>query len=209
MIIIILSIILLIIAVALAGAIRFKFRFDKNQKTISISYLMLRFLIDFDTMTGQVTIAAIQVKRIELKNLLRKTAKKPPQTTTPPPAKKAEKMPRWLKLGWSDIKRFFSLLGKIRTKDLVFTISGGISDPYQTGKYFGYYMALCGVFPRLMSHIAFRPDFVAESLKFEGKGIIYIRVYQILIFAIKMMFEKLKKLINLKYITRKKGASYA
>ncbi|MCX6829569.1 MAG: hypothetical protein NT002_09855 [candidate division Zixibacteria bacterium] len=209
MVIIILSVILLIIAVALVGAVRFKFRFDKKQKTISISYLLFGFLIDFDTMTGQFSVAAIRVKRIELKSLLQKTAKETPGTATLPPAKKAEKMPRWLKLGWSDIKRFFRLLGKIRTKDLVFTISGGISDPYQTGKYFGYYMALCGVFPRLMSHISFQPDFAAESLKFEGKGIIYIRVYQILIFAIKMIFEKLKKLINLKYVTRKKGASYA
>jgi len=47
------------------------------------------------------------------------------------------------------------------------TITGGFGDPFETGKVFGYYAILQGIFPSFMSHITFNPDF-SKKLKRAG-----------------------------------------
>jgi hypothetical protein len=88
-------------------------------------------------------------------------------------------------------------------------ISGGFSDPYETGVNYGYYWALKGIFPKIMSHIDYKPDFSSSELQFDGLGDIRIRMIHLIIFGLRMFIEILKGGFGRKPVPQKKGLIYA
>ncbi len=156
-------------------------------------------------MQGTIRLAGINVKTFDLI-----PRKKPEKVKAVPKEKPAPKRKRGMpKVGWDDFRMLVSFLKKFHVKYLCFTISGGFSDPYETGKYFGIYSALSGAAPGVMKHIAFYPDFASSGLHFEGKGLIYIRLFHIVYFAVKIVVKKRKWILGEPLIVKKKGASYA
>ena len=99
----------------------------------------------------------------------------------------------------------------MRIRELSIKIRGGFLEPFYTGKMFAYYCAARGAFPSLMSHVSFQPDFSAEKLEAEGKGLVSLRMYYILRFVFGILVDitkdKVRKLMSVPKI-RQRGASY-
>ncbi len=203
-----LSILIILTGIAvilLAAAIRFGFRIDRDVKEIFFSYLLVRVVIDFREMNGTVSLAGIKIKKIDL------TGKEKPAEIKKEMPKEPEKKKKFRRpeFGWSDLHLLKSLIKKFHIKYLALNISGGLSDPYKTGKYFGIYTAISGILPKIMRHINFYPDFTTDNLKFDGKGLIYVRPYDLILWVIKVIIKKRKWLFGESLYLRKKGASYA
>jgi hypothetical protein len=208
MIITILIILAIVIIGILATPLKLKFSLNKSEKKISISYLLLSVLLDIDSRSGRILLARLPIRQFSLE---RSKAIKTEKKREVEPAKRAKASGYWLrqlKSSWKMLKIAGALLRKFRTRDLVITISGGL-DPYLTGNLFGFYMALRGMAPGVMSHVDFRPDFSAESLQFEGKGVIYIRTYYLLYTAIRLAIEIIRLRLGERSALKKKGVRYA
>ncbi|SYZ72679.1 hypothetical protein TRIP_C20794 [Candidatus Zixiibacteriota bacterium] len=202
------SILIIFVAVAallLAAAVRFGFRYDREVKEIFLSYLLLRAVIDFREMNIRISLAGINIKQLDLKGGEKRAEVKKEK----PEAPKKKRKFRRPEFGWSDLNLLKSLIEKFHIKYLALNISGGFSDPYETGKYFGIYTAVSGILPKIMRHINFRPDFTTDILHFDGKGLIYVRPYALIFWILKVVIKKRKSLFGESLYLKKKGASYA
>lgn len=200
---ILLAAILVLTALLLAVAIRVRFLFEKSEKSIYVSYTIIGVLIDIASKRGRLALAGIPIYKFDLK----REKKKP---VAEKPAKKRKKKKRF---GLSDLKLEYlgmakSLIGEIGIEELTVNIRGGFLEPFYTGKMYGYYCAAKGIYPSLMSHIDFTPDFSSSSLEFKGQGVAYIRMYYILKFGFGLLADRLKTKTRELFVIRKRGASY-
>ena len=208
MILYILIFILTAIIVALAGSIRLKFHLNSQEQVVSVSYFFILFSADIKNKTGVIRLMRIPIKRISLltSDLPIKVKKKVSTDAKPKEAKGPGFKFRFKFDYW---RRFYSLIKKIRIKRLILNISGGFSDPYETGVNYGYYWALKGILPKIMSHIDYQPDFSSSELQFDGFGDIRIRMIHLIIFGLRMLIEILKNGYGRKPVPQKKGIIYA
>nr|MBN2278829.1 DUF2953 domain-containing protein [candidate division Zixibacteria bacterium] len=195
----ILLLIIILMFLALVSSIRIRFSLEHAAKKLWVSYTLLGVILDLTTKQGTVTIAKIPLYRFDMKRPTR-------------PEKKKKRKFRF-KLKPSDfrvayLEYFRSLLNKIRIDSLDLRVDGGFSDPYNTGRTCAFYWAAKGIFPRLMNHVTFNPDFDREDFDFYGRGNIALRLCHIIRFAGRILFEKLNKKIPQWYIIRRKGESY-
>ncbi len=198
----------LIVIIILISAIRFRFRYDDSEKSIGVSYLIARVGIDFKEKKGAIVILGIPVYRFPLDRItgVGREKKEPAAEAKPAKPKKRLKFP---KFQWSDLRYLIRLFRGLKIKYLELSATGGFGDPYETGKMFGYYAMLQGIFPSIMSHIRFNPDFSKAGLHLKGRGLIYIRVYHLVIFALRVLIIKRRSNLGEKRLLKRKGVSYA
>lgn len=198
----------LIIIVLLISSIRFRVRFDETKKSVGVSYMFVRVAADIEKKRGTLYLFAIPVYHFPLR-WKRDTIDKKRKPDADAKLVKPKKglLPQGFQLGY--LKLVGRLLGRLRTKYLMLTITGGFGDPFETGKMFGYYAILQGIFPSFMSHIKFNPDFSKAGLQFKGRGLIYIRVYHLVIFVVRFLIMRRKSRLGEKNLLKKKGVSYA
>ena len=208
MLIAILIALVLIVIIALISSIRFRFRFDETKKSIGVSYIFVRLEAEFGKKIGSVYLLGMPVYHfpLELKRGIDRKKKEPAGKVKLEKPKRSF-LPRGFQLG--DLKLVGRLLGRLRTRYLALTITGGFGYPFETGKVFGYYAILQGIFPSFMSHITFNPDFSKAGLQFKGRGLIYVRVYHLVAFAVRYLIAKRKSKLGEKHLMNKKGVSYA
>jgi hypothetical protein len=203
------ALIAILIAVLLIASIRVRARFAEEEKAVSLSYTLLRVRLDFDDLTGRPIIAGFPLPKFSLRRGKKKAAEDKEEKA----AKKKEKKKGKKRFKFSDLKIEYlsmakSLIGGIRFRELELKIRGGFTEPFYTGKMYGYYWAARGMYPNLMSHVDFKPDFSSGSLKIEGKGLVYLRMFYIFRFVCSFLFEKLKDVVRDWFKIKKRGASY-
>jgi|WetSurMetagenome_2_1015567.scaffolds.fasta_scaffold111478_4 hypothetical protein len=204
MIIYILIFILIGIVVALGGSIRLKFHLNRQEQVLSASYLFILFAVDIKSKTGILRLAMIPIKKISFQKIGSPLKKKASIAAKPKETKKSR-----FQFKFDYLHKFYSLLKRIRIKQLMLAISGGFSDSYETGVNYGYYWALKGIFPKIMSHIDYKPDFSSSELQFDGSGDIRIRMIHLIIFGLRMFIEIFKGGFGHKPVPQKKGLIYA
>jgi len=198
----------LLILIALISAVKLRFRYDDSVQFVRASYLILGAGADFISKRGVVYLFGIPIYRIPFERVTGIAKKKSEPKKEEKPAKKAKGFS--LKgFHWRDLRIIGKLLGGIRTKNLKVVVTGGLWDPYETGKAYGYYAILQGIFPTIMSHIKFNPDFTNASLQIRGRGLIYIRTYHLVIFAVRLYLKLRSVKLGQKRLLNKKGVSYA
>jgi hypothetical protein len=182
-----------ILAALISASIKIRVRLVESQKTIAVKYTLFQMNLDLQKKTGHVRIAGIEVFRFELafERKLKEKAKKPRKEL--PPVGKERKKFYLTDLKVEYLIRAKSLVGNIRIKELMIKLTGGWLEPFYTGKMFAYYCAAKGMYPSLMSHVEFRPDFSSEKMKIEGKGLVCLRMYHILRLIFGLLADKLKE----------------
>jgi len=194
--IIIVAALITIAALMLAASIRIRANFDDSEKKIRASYTFVGS--DYDILKNQVivSVAGIRLRSFSLKvgKLMEKAAAKK-EKTVESENKKPEKKK---KFAFSDLKLEYlkmarDLIGGTKIKELAIKIRGGFTEPFYTGKMCGYYWIARGMYPNLMSHVDFRPDFSSGTLSFEGKGLVTLRMYYILRFVCCLLYDRLKQ----------------
>jgi len=205
-----LVILLLLITVFLVGSIRFRFRFDAKYNRVELMYLFFDARLDMMPLVLQIRLAGIKVYSFRLSD---KKEKKPSVKTDKLKAKKDTKKKKPFNYrvlsGWRQyLSKTVWLLKKIRIAYLNLKIRGGFADPYYTGNSYAFYSVACGVVPSVMKHIDFKPDFNADKIIFEGKGLIYIRMYYIINVALFVLRKLLGMKIRELFVIHRKGVSY-
>ncbi len=206
MIMIILGILALLLTAFLCSTIRFSFQHDRRTQFFSVRYLIASLTVYPLKKKGVLSLAGFPAKAFEQETLRASTTKRM--------KKKKVRLPTdWLNL-WQtlyrgELRAFKTVLGKIRVKYLSLEFSGGLLNPFQTGIAIGAFYALKGMFPNIMKYASFHPDYTSSGLKFEGKGLVYIRIYHILVLALRLLIIKVSTYWREKSLTRKKGAAYA
>ncbi|MFH2036147.1 MAG: DUF2953 domain-containing protein, partial [Candidatus Zixiibacteriota bacterium] len=189
-----------ILIVILLSSIRIRFKFDENEKYLNISFMMIGFGIDFTTMTTRLLVFnkfGLKVSPIIIN---------PPKRIMQKSIKKRFKLSDF-DFGYLKHLKFF--IGKIEIENLLINIHGGILDPFNTGRIYGYYWAIKGFFPKLMSHINFSPSFLTTKTKVDGYGAIGIKLYYIVVLFIKLMADIISKKKKQKVVINKQGVNYA
>ncbi len=186
----------------LIASIKMRFRFSDSEQVVSISYLALGLRLNFSDRSGKFCFNGMKIFGFPLK-----------PSSIEEIAKKALLIEKTGRLKLSDIKlEYFKMAGNlishIRFKELQINIRGGFLEPFYTGKMYGYYWAVKGMYPNLMAHVDFRPDFSSAKLIFEGYGYFYLRLYYIVGTGIRLWSGILKEKKKNIFIIRKRGASY-
>ncbi|UCD94415.1 MAG: hypothetical protein JSU69_11745 [Candidatus Zixiibacteriota bacterium] len=184
--------VLAVIALLLAASVAARVILAETEKTVAVSYTLFGFRADLAVKTGQVSIAGVPLFRFKL------TGKKETKTKKKPTEKKEKKKKRFkfsdLKLEY--LKMAKGLIGGLRIRELAISIHGGFMEPFYTGKMYAYYWAARGMYPDLISHINFRPDFSAGSLTIDGKALVSLRMFYIFRFACGLLADKIKEKSN-------------
>jgi hypothetical protein len=167
--------------------------------------MFIRFSGNIKERGGVIQLAGIPIKKIDFKKSDIPSREKIKVRTVPEEKKKSRLQFRFK---FDYLYKIHKLIKKFQIKHLMLIINGGFSDPYETGKNYGYYWALKGAFPGLMSNIDYRPDFSSEELHFDGSGDIKIRMIHLILFAIKMLVEILKGGSGRESVPRRKGVIY-
>ncbi len=196
---IIIIILAVIITVLVISAIRIRFTYEESEKTVRVSYTLAGIVLDLAAKRGRFLLAGLPVVRFPLKP---KAPTKVLRTIVEPKGMKKDEEFSWKDIRLDYLKRFKSLIGSFRIPELIIKIRGGFKEPFHTGKMYGYYWAMRGIYPNLMSHVDFKPDFSAGSLQVSGKGLVYLRMYDILYFVFTILNglirSKTKRLFNKK-----------
>ena len=190
----------------LAASIRIRGVFDQSEKTVHASYMFVGSLFSFPEKRVFISIAGISLfsfpinskKKKESESEIEKKAEK-----ERPPKKK--KRFRFSDLNIGHLKMAKELIGGTKIRELAIKIRGGFTEPFYTGKMYGYYWAAKGMYPKLMSHIDFKPDFSSGTLIFEGKGLVTLRMFYIFRFVCCLLYDKLKQNFLKKSSIEKKG----
>ncbi|MEP0827393.1 MAG: hypothetical protein HRF51_02630 [bacterium] len=206
MILIILGILALLLTAFLCSTIRLSFQYDNRTQFFSLRYLIASLTIHPLRKKAILSLAGFPVKAFEQETFRASTTKKM--------KKKKIRLPTdwlgvWETLYRGELRVFKTVLGRIRIKYLSLKFSGGFLNPFQTGIAIGAFYALKGMFPNIMKYASFYPDYTSSGLRFEGKGLVYIRIYHILILALRLLIIKVSAYWREKSLTRKKGAAYA
>ena len=187
-ILIIITGLIILIGYLLYASVNVRFRYEEAGKIVTMSYTAVGITFDITKRTGRLSLAWIPIYRFDLKKK-RKKKKKKKEVAAEIVEKKAEKkVKKKRKFGLSDLKLKYlsmakALMSGIRIRQLQINISGGYREPFYTGKMFAYYCAARGMYPRLMAHVIFFPDFTSEKLTTEGKGLVSLRMFYIFRFV--------------------------
>jgi len=206
MTIIILSILAGLILLFTLSSVRLKFRYNDQSKYLKVSFWFLAVTLYPLAKEGRFSLAGISIKQFNLRS------QKTP-SSAPAVKKKSKSSFTWRSI-WEIVReeRFRKILTfpkRIRIKYLDIDISGGLSNPCQTGIALGAFYALKGMMPKIMRYVSYRPDFLSSRLKFEGKGLVYLRIYHILVLAYYLLMIKVRSYWREKALEKKKGAAYA
>ena len=209
---VIIFIILALILYICLSSLKLRFRYDDRAKDVKVSYTLAGVRADFNDMAAKIYLAGIRVKSIALADIVSLKAEKKPEKAKEVEKKKKKKRFTLPAINFDDalyyLKKGRHLLAKVRIRYLNIDISDGFADPYYTGQLFAAYSVLMGVCPRLASHISFKPDFSADSIKVRGKGLVSIKMFYILQVVFLILTSKLIDYLKSKPIKAKKGASY-
>jgi len=203
--------ILLAVIYFIFSSIKLRLKFNEAIKFIDLSSTLLRFRLLFKNKTGQIYIFGICVKTFDLLDIF--TEKKPKEVAKEKPTKEKKKKPFWAKSPNLNqilyyLKKLSYPIRKIKIKYLNIDISDGFSDPYHTGQLYALYSTLAGIFPKLMSHINFNPDFSADSIKISGEGLVKLRICHILLPVLQILADKIFGMVRTPFMRLKKGTSY-
>lgn len=195
-VLIIIACILVLAGIALVTFVGIRLRFSESEKTVAVSYILLGLMMDFSTDKGRLSVAGIPLFRFSLKRS-KKKKRVEKQKKSEKAAEKPEKKPKGKKkkkrFRLSDLKMARNLIKGIKIRELAVKIRGGLAEPFYTGKMYGYYWAAKGMYPNLMSHVDFRPDFSAGTLTYDGRGLVYLRMFYIFSFVCRILFDRLKQ----------------
>lgn len=200
----------IIIGYLLYSSIIIRLKYKDTEKSVSASYSIVAVTIDLAQLRGWLSLLYVPVYRFDLRKKKKKAAKAAKKAIKEKSDKKAKSKKRF---GLSDLKLEYLIMAKelmsgIRIRQLQINISGGYREPFYTGKMFAYYCAARGIYPKLMSHIDFSPNFSSDKLKLEGKGLVSLRMFYIFRFVFGLLADKVKEKLNNLFVIRKKGASY-
>jgi hypothetical protein len=205
----------IIIGYLLYTSIIIRLKYKDTEKSVSLSYAIVAVKIDLTQLRGRLFLLHVPVYRFDLrKTKKKKKAKAEAKTKAKADKERPDKKPkRKKKFGLSDLKLEYLIMAKelmsgIRIRQLQINISGGYREPFYTGKMFAYYCAARGIYPKLMSHINFSPNFSSDKLKLEGKGLVSLRMFYIFKFVFGVLADKVKEKLNNLFVIRRKGASY-
>jgi hypothetical protein len=199
-----------VIGYLMLASITARFQYETDEKSAVLSYSLLSFNFNIVQKQGRLFLFRIPVYTFTPGKKKKKKEPKVDKTVKEKPEKKEKKKKRF-KL--SDLKIEYlrmakSLIGGIRIRELLIKISGGYREPFYTGKMYAYYWAAKGMYPNLMSHFHFSPDFSSERLNIEGKGLVSIKMFYIFRLFFGLLADKTKEKLNNLFVIRKKGASY-
>ena len=199
------------------SSIKLRLKFDDAIKCLDLSYTFIRFRLLFNDMTGRIYFAKIRIKKFGIKEALfamkDKKARRDEEIKKEDIAKKKKRKPVWARsLNFKQILFYLKKLSypirKIKIKYLNIEISDGFSDPYYTGQMYAIYSTVTGIFPKLMLHINFKPDFSADSIKIRGEGLVKLRLYHILLPLLQILADKIFGMVRTPFLRLKKGTSY-
>jgi len=191
--IIIIAALIIVAALLLAASVRIRAVFDESEKVIRASYTLAGFVYDIPSKRVAVTLAGIRLFTFPISNKIAQVVLE----------KGAKEKPSFSDLKLEYLKKAKNLVGGTKIRELVIKISGGFTEPFYTGKMYGYYWAAKGMYPNLMSHVDFKPDFSSGSLIFEGKGLVTLRMFYIFRFVCSLLNDKLKQKFWKKYSIKK------
>lgn len=206
MIMIFLGIVVLLVTAFLCSTIRLSFQYDRKVQSISLRYLIASLTVYPLREKAVFSLAGFPVKEFKQVTLRASTTEKR--------KKKKFRVPTdWLGL-WEtiysgELRAFKAVMAKLRIKYLCLEFSGGLLNPFQTGIAYGAFYALKGIIPNVMKYASFHPDFKSSGLRFEGKGLVYLRIYHILVLVFRLLIMKVSSYWREKSIIKKKGAAYA
>lgn len=206
MIMIILGILALLLTAFLCSTIRLSFHCDRQTQFISLRYLIASLTVYPLRKEAVVSLAGFPVKAFEQETLRASTTKRMKKKKIRFPT---DWLDLWQTLYRGELRAFKTVLSRIRVKYLSLEFSGGLLNPFQTGIAIGAFYALKGMFPSIMKYASFHPDYTSSGLRFEGKGLVYIRIYHIFILVLRLLIIKVSAYWREKSLTRKKGAAYA
>ncbi len=205
--------IFIILAIVYFGfsSIKLRLKFNDKIKFIDLSYTLLRFRLLFNDKTGRISIAGITIKRFDLLDIL--TSEKQKDVIKDKIVKKKKRKSIWTKsANFNQILYYLKKLSypirNIKIKYLNIDISDGFSDPYYTGQLYAIYSTLSGIFPKLMSHVNFSPDFSADSIKIRGEGLVKLKICHILLPVLQILADKIFGMVRTPFLRLKKGTSY-
>ena len=209
---IVISVILALILYLCLSSLKLRFRIDDRVKDLKVSYILAGVRIDFKDMAAKIYLAGIRVKSFAFADMIASKPEEKAEKAKEVGKKKEKKGFAFTRIGFDEVLYYLKkgryLMTKIRIRYLNIDISDGFADPYYTGQLFAVYSVLMGVCPRLASHISFRPDFSADSIKVRGKGLVAIRMLYILRVVLQILTGKVIEYLKIKQIKAKKGASY-
>jgi len=183
--IIIISSLALIFSLILLAKISGSFIANKDKKRVTGSFMLFSIVLDFVQKSGQIKFWRLTFIRFALGR------KKPfPVKIVEDTAVKKFKISN---LNLDLLRKAKRLIGYIKINKLIVKIHGGFTEPFYTGKIYGYYWAMKGMFPKLMSHVDFRPDFSSGKLTFDSRGKLSIRLVYIIWILIQLGFESIAK----------------
>ena len=205
--------IFIILAIVYFGfsSIKLRLKFNDKIKFIDLSYTLFRFRLLFNDKSGRLYFAGIGVNKFNLLDII--TTEKTEDAKKEKAPKEKKKKPIWTKSpNFNQILYYLKKLSypirKINIKYLNINISNGFSDPYYTGQLYALYSTVSGIFPKLMSHVSFRPDFSADSIKISGEGLVKLRICYILLPVLQILADKIFGMVRTPFLRLKKGTSY-
>lgn len=194
-----------LVAVMLASSLRLKLEFSDNAKFAALAFLFGTVSFDLPKRHLEIRMAGIRVKRIKTGKKAKVVKVEKGAIEKPKAKKRRFKIP---KLKFIYARWALELLKKIRIRYLDLNIAGGFEDPYYTGNATAIYWAAKGIAPGLMSHITFSPEFSSGHLKFDGKGLITLKMYYIVKLILRLLTDMVETKIRRFFILRTKGVSY-
>lgn len=205
--------IIIILAVLYFGlsSIKLRLLFNESNKFIELSYTLIKFRLLFNDLTGRIYFAGIRIKKFGLLEAI--SGRKPKKITKEEKPKKKKRKPagpKSIKFGQIlyYLKKLYYPIHKIKIKYLYLNISDGFSDPYYTGQLYALYTTFTGIFPKLMSHISFKPDFSADNIKIIGEGLVKLKIYHILLPILQILADKILGMVRTPFLRLKKGTGY-
>lgn len=201
-----LAIVALLVTTFLCSTIRLSFRYDRQVQFVSLRYLIATLTVYPLRKKAVFSLAGFPAKEIEQVTLRASAKEKMKKRKIRIPT---DWLDMWDTLYRGELRAFKAVMAKLRIKYLSLEFSGGLLNPFQTGIAYGAFYALKGIIPNVMKYASFHPDFKSSGLRFEGKGLVYLKIYHILVLVFRLLIMKVCSYRREKSIIKKKGAAYA
>jgi len=192
-----------IIAAILMSSIRLILKLDETDKYIKISFLIVA--LEIDLVEYAIQIVLLNRFKFDASSIY----KKMPKYSTEKKSKKEKKKFSFKNIDLGYLKHLKYLISKIKIDRLMINIEGSILDPFNTGRIYGLYWALKGMFSQFMSHINFNPSFSTDKIKIDGYGNISIKLFYIIALVLKLMADIISKKRKQKATSNRRGVNYA
>ncbi len=193
------------------SSIKLRLKFNESIKFIELSYTLIKFRLLFNDLTGRIYFGGIRIRKFNLLDIF--TDKKPKEAIKAKGPREKKKKSVWAKSPnlrqiLYYLKKLSYPIRKIKIKYLNIDISDGFSDPFYTGQLYAVYCTAKGIFPKLMSHINFRPDFSADRIKISGEGLVKLRICHILLPILQILADKILGMVRIPFLRIRKGTGY-